>query len=1046
LAGTALMALSIGTSGVAADETSTSIDHLIDSFSSRAWLRPGSSFGLQGHVGTKADLGSRPVLPSSSFETDEYRRSWFLDRIHAPDAYALGYTGKGVLVAVVDTGLDVDHPEFAGRISPLLRSFAVNEAPNSMSDIDQDGEIEGHGTHVAGIIGAARNDVGTQGVAYNATILPLRAVDIEGAEDGDAPTSLALYHAARSGAKVLNGSYGPDALPPRWIESPGAPGSYMLNPHHQVMPYSLVIGEGIEDEYKAVKAAAKADIVLVFAAGNEYQDQPISASNPSGIGFYPYIRPGNHQNGVYRILEVDDQFDPDNPATYTLVDPADPDLAALDFSDLQGALITVVSTDRNNKIASYSNRCGVTFLWCLAAPGGDHAQPGQAKDGIEILSTYPYSSYEMMVGTSMASPVVAGGAAVLREAFPYMTARQIIEIMLTTTDQIGAREIYGRGLFNLGRAVKGPREFGAEGFAQTFDVNTKGYDTIWSNDIIGTGGLIKRGDGNLVLTGTNSYASGTNVLGGVMTLTGSVASQMVIGRQGTLRGTGRINAPLQLAGTLEPGSATPGSFGTLTVTGDAALQASSTYRVDANSQGEHDRLVVGGTTTLAGGALEIVLADGLAPYERPIEIISSAGVATGVFGRLQTNSISDFLDPQVRMRNGNVVVIFERNEVPLASAETHPDDKDVADALDALGSESQLDDAMLRLDAGAADKAFDQVAGEAHASAATVAYGDARLVQNTLMGRLRAPLSGAPLQTVSAAYAADTARAPQPVTVAYPTLDPRRFALWGEGFGSWGRVGHNGNAHNMDTSTGGFILGAEALLDSTYRIGAAGGFTSSRFDVDALSSSGENQTVFGALYGSAQWGGISLRLGAAYAGHDFDVQRTISFPGFFDRAEASYNGSTVQAFGEVGYTFALGRAKVEPIAGASVLRLRTDSFQENGRDAALIGYGRTYDLATTTLGLRAEARISNDIPLTLRGMVGWRHAYGDIEPEALMAFAGGTAAFTVSGTPVDRDALVAGAGLDWQASQAISLGVSYNGQIGERAQDHALKGNFTWRF
>jgi fibronectin-binding autotransporter adhesin len=63
-----------------------------------------------------------------------------------------------------------------------------------------------------------------------------------------------------------------------------------------------------------------------------------------------------------------------------------------------------------------------------------------------------------------------------------------------------------------------------------------------------------------------------------------------------------------------------------------------------------------------------------------------------------------------------------------------------------------------------------------------------------------------------------------------------------------------------------------------------------------------------------------------------------------------------------------------------------------------------------------------------------------------MAFAGGTSPFSVAGVPVDRNALVAEAGLDWQASQDLSLGVAYRGQIGTRAQDHALTGNLTWRF
>ncbi|MBF9235475.1 autotransporter domain-containing protein [Microvirga alba] len=992
--------------------------------------------------------GSYTTAASPAFyETDEYQRSWYLGKINAAEAYALGFTGKGVLVAVVDTGLDMGHPEFLGRISPLLRSFAVNEPPGFMSDLKENGEIEGHGTHVAGIIGAARDGVGTQGVAYNATILPLRAVEV--ANDGTHdPTVAALHYAAQSGAKVLNGSYGPDALPPRWIPDPASPGNYMQNPYHRVMSDKLIGGPNIETEYKAVKAAADADIVLVFSAGNAYQSQPIAASSPDGIGFLPFIRPGNTQAGVYKFITGG--TDLNNPATYVYADPNDPHYASLDFSDLQGSLITVVATDRNNQIASYSNRCGVTFLWCLSAPGGDDARPGQNRAEYEILSTYPFSTYAPMVGTSMAAPVVAGGAAVLREAFPYMTARQIIEVILTTTDPIGPKEIYGRGLFNLGRAVRGPKEFGAEGFAPAFDVDTRGYDSTWSNDIVGSGGLIKRGAGNLVLAGANTYSGGTQVLGGALTLSGSVASAMTVGPAGILRGTGIVQAPLTVAGTLEPGAAA-GSFGTLTVTGNATLLSSSIYRVDANNRGAHDKLVVGGTTTLAGGTLEVVLVDGLAPVGTPLEIISSAGGATGIFGTLRSNSVSAFLDPRLHYAGGSVTVSFERNTVSLADAATSSGDKNVAAAIDSLGALSKLEDALIRLDAASADRAFDLLSGEAHAWVASVAYGNAQLVQNSVLSRLRQPLTGSTLPLLAqgsyaAAYAADRPdKAPQPVAVAPSPVAPR-YALWGEGFGAWGKTRSDGNAASLDASTGGFVLGADAEVSDGLRLGLAGGYTRTSFDVEARLSSGANESVFGALYGAGSWGNLSLRLGTSFAHHDFAVSRNVAFPGFAEALRASYDGSTVQAFGEVGYRIGLGRVAVEPFAGAAALRLHTDGFQEHGGEAALTGFGRTYELGTTTLGVRAEARLSDEVPLLLRGLVGWRHAYGDVEPAALLAFAGEVGSFAVSGVPVDRDALLAEAGLDWRASEAITLGVSYSGQIGSRAQEHALKGNFSWRF
>ena len=181
-------------------------------------------------------------------------------------------------------------------------------------------------------------------------------------------------------------------------------------------------------------------------------------------------------------------------------------------------------------------------------------------------------------------------------------------------------------------------------------------------------------------------------------------------------------------------------------------------------------------------------------------------------------------------------------------------------------------------------------------------------------------------------------------------------------------------------------------------------------------------------------------------GTTVDIQRRIQFPGFSDATGASYDGWSAQGFAELGYRFDLGGVQLEPFIGASILRLHTDSFQEEGGAAALTGFGQDQDLATTILGLRAQARLSAEVPLTLRGMLGWRHALSDVEPTALLAFAGSTSAFAVSGVPVDRDALAVEAGLDWQASDALSFGVAYSGQIGERAQDHALKGNLVWRF
>lgn len=159
---------------------------------------------------------------------------------------------------------------------------------------------------------------------------------------------------------------------------------------------------------------------------------------------------------IFRFGDVSRTTNHLDPATWAFFDFNDPRVASLDFSDLAGSMISVVAVGPHGSISAYSNRCGAVALWCLAAPGGDTRAGGPETDGIWSTHPDPANGYYVYYdGTSMAAPVAAGAAAVLREAFPYMTARQIIEIMLTTANSGGIyanASIYGRGLLDLGRA------------------------------------------------------------------------------------------------------------------------------------------------------------------------------------------------------------------------------------------------------------------------------------------------------------------------------------------------------------------------------------------------------------------------------------------------------------------------------------------------------------------------------------------------------------------------------------------------------------------
>jgi outer membrane autotransporter protein len=231
-----------------------------------------------------------------------------------------------------------------------------------------------------------------------------------------------------------------------------------------------------------------------------------------------------------------------------------------------------------------------------------------------------------------------------------------------------------------------------------------------------------------------------------------------------------------------------------------------------------------------------------------------------------------------------------------------------------------------------------------------------------------------------------------------------------------------------------------------WRLGLLAGYSRSSFDVDDRASSGSSNNYHLGLYGGTQWGNLAFRTGAAYTWHDIDTNRTAAFPGFADSLSADYSAGTFQAFGELGYGIELGATRFEPFANLAHVSLRTDSFTEQGGPAALSVDGGTTAVTFTTLGLRAEHTMAlGTVNATLRGMIGWRHAFGDLTPESVNAFAGGDA-FTIAGAPIAQDSAVIEAGLDFNLTPEATFGLSYTGQIASDAYDHGFRANLSVRF
>jgi len=151
--------------------------------------------------------------PAAQFDTAEYRRSDGPEQHNAVSAWSKGYSGTGVTIAIVDTGIDVDNAEFAGRLSSASKDIYSSRGQLDTSD--------DHGTNVALVAAAARNNSGVLGIAWGADVLAIRA-DTPGSCTADDPNSAddcgfadsaianSIDHAVASGAKVINLSLGGD--------------------------------------------------------------------------------------------------------------------------------------------------------------------------------------------------------------------------------------------------------------------------------------------------------------------------------------------------------------------------------------------------------------------------------------------------------------------------------------------------------------------------------------------------------------------------------------------------------------------------------------------------------------------------------------------------------------------------------------------------------------------------------------------------------------------------------------------------------------------
>ncbi len=944
----------------------------------------------------------------SDFITPEYLRNWGLKYTFAADAYARGFTGKGVKIGIADSAVQLSHPEFAGRVfwptpQPAFPAAGYPDFPL-------------HGTNVTGIAAAGRNGFGMMGVAYDASIANVVATSDAGYPAVD-DWSEDLVEA---GVSVMNGSFGPRAAPKESSE------------HYRKVDFEFYYAEDMLAKAGHVQRLAENDIVMVFSAGNNRIDQPEASILPDGFGTLPLVTKENSALGytddptdaLYRFYTTD--ADDQNPDTWEGNQVPESIVEQYDFSDLAGSLIAVTAVDINERtdevtLTSFSNECGLAADWCIAAPG------------LAIYSAFPMNTYGDMNGTSQAAPFVAGSAAVLRQAFPYMTARQINEVLLTTATVVGQKDStrkYGHGLVNIGQAVKGPAVFAhpslIEGndsiFPATFAVNTDGHDSVWSNNISGTGGFSKAGEGRLTLTGRNTYTGATTITGGVLRVDGSIAqSALTVASAATLEGTGTVG-DVSITGTLAPGN----SVGTLTVEGDLTLGDGATYVYEVDGDQNADRVVVRGTATIEDSAVfQLDAADGIV-LDRTYSMIE-AGTLTGTFENLHTNYT--FIDLDFNNTGDTLGMVAERNAVSMAGFAQTNNQRAVARAIDAQGSEATpYRDVLLNDDSSVLPQRYQAWSGEVYSANQAALLSGGRLLGQMVNWRLNDSwLTDA--QTGRQAQVGESA-------------DGTTF--WAQAYGNRASFDSNADARKASADMSGILVGADRAVNPRLRVGAA--FGTGDTTTEVVSSRANTSAYHLLAYATHEDDGLRLNGGVMQSWNEADVLRPIAVDDRGD-ARSTVDSRATRVFAELSIPAAEDAGvKLTPFARLDQAWLHTSGFSETGAEAALSGRSVDSEVGFGTLGARwmHEWQKDEDASVWQASVsAGWQHAWGDRAPETTLSFETGPD-FTVKAAPIAQDSAVLELGIGARAGERSRFNLVYSSTYADQSHNQMLQAQLQW--
>ncbi len=872
-------------------------------------------------------------------------------------AHAQGYTGAGVTIGVVDSGIMRSNPTVAGRV--LQELIYLDPTTNNTSTDD----VVGHGTWVSGIAAGQAFARFPGGIAPGASLVSARIIsDVtpkdDGSGQGNAVTAADAAFFAQTlnpalisaGVQVMNNSWG---------------GIYWNNA-------DPTINQAFGQAYQPF--VAQHGGLVVFAAGNE------SRADPSDIASLPTLAPG---------LGLD-----------------------------KGWLVAVaVDSNHPTQLASYSNACGRTMNYCLAAPGDVVVLDKSAT----ASTTNP--SYYIVQGTSFAAPQVSGAAALVWQAYPYFGNDLVRQTLLGTANPLGGSQpnpTFGYGELDVGKAVNGPMQFNWGDVTASFSGSSS-----WNNPISGAGGLIKQGGGTLNLTKAAYYTGLTQVQGGTLNAVGLNGSAVV--SAGATLGGLRI-----MAGNIDNSGALVLGGNSFSLSGNYTQHSGGRLALPLGSS-----LIVSGTATLAGGDLYVYGANPGYTVNSHTDVLDAIGGLAGTFSALTTpasvalkatlnyNATSAWLDVQ---------------QVNLSQIQGLPYTVASFGAAERTQQAFELINSQLQGAASGASASAGFVAGAASLQRA-VSTEVMQKSLDSLSGQLHAASAAMTFEAIDAGTRALSDRFDS-------LLDAPAAGSWAQSLGYHGGMSRSGYS-DVGYDLAGTLIGADRRVGGSGFIGYAVSQSQGLGRLAESADQGRSHALEAMLYGGTIRGSWYTMGRLGMASYRENMRRQIQLGDQFAGVSSDGRGRYGVAYGESGYRFALGRAQITPYVSLQYAQISRDGFDEQGGYGfGLKAGGQNTARWQAGAGLRAthEWVLAGGSSLSLQGRMLWQQSFG-LRGEVFDASFSGINQFApVGGVGLSRYGGVLGTTLGWQMSPRASLLLGYDRYVGQRQQAQMATANFRWAF